>query len=82
MFTYAAHADKFVLSSFVPYVKKEIFSERSDSSRRDSSAQCLQPTVDVRVIHMCMCVDKRRGTSEFFLGWKFHTSSHNWWNPS
>jgi hypothetical protein len=46
---YAGHADTFVLSSFVTYVKSEMFSERADSSpcRRDPSSQSLQPTVDV-----------------------------------
>ncbi len=70
MFTYAAHANTFVLSSFVTHLKSEMFSERADSSpcRRDPSSQSLQPPVDVCVIHMCMCAGEETRDFRIFFG--------------
>jgi len=67
---YAGHADTFVLSSFVTYVKSEMLSERANSSpcRRDPSSQSLQPTVDVCVIRMCMCAGEETRDFRIFFG--------------
>jgi hypothetical protein len=72
MFTNATEGIRSFSAASFTYLKHmlEMFSERLDSSpfRRDPSSQCLQSTVDVCVIHMCLYAEEEGLQKKIWLG--------------